>query len=464
MFAANRVTQRLATASVAKGSSQRFMSAITGVHGREIIDSRGNPTVEVDITTDKGTFTASVPSGASTGIYEAAELRDGGSRYMGKGVLGAVNNVNTALKDAVMGMDVSDQRAVDEAMIALDGTPNKSNLGANAILGVSLAASKAGAVARGVPLWQHYADVAGNPVPETLPVPCFNVINGGEHAGNRLAFQEFFVIPTGAETFSESMAIGCEIFHNLKLVIKGRFGGDATLIGDEGGFAPPCDVESGLEMIMEASDNAGHADKITVGLDVAASEFKVPGKNQYDLDFKTTGPEKNTDLLLSGDELIAFYKAMIEKYPVVTIEDPFDQDDWDNWTKFCHEVGKDVQVVGDDLTVTNPIKIKEAVEKGSANCLLLKVNQIGSISESIDAVKLSKQSGWGVMTSHRSGETEDSYIADLAVGLCTGQIKTGAPCRGERTAKYNQLLRIEAQLGAAAKFPGLGFRSTAWMG
>lgn len=464
MFAANRVTQRLATTSVAKGAaSQRFMSAITGVHGREIIDSRGNPTVEVDITTDKGTFTASVPSGASTGIYEAAELRDGGSRYMGKGVLKAVENVNTALKDVVMGMDVSDQRAIDEAMIAADGTPNKSNFGANAILGISLAASKAGATSRGVPLWQHYADIAGNPIPETLPVPCFNVINGGEHAGNKLAFQEFFVIPTGAETFSESMAIGCEIFHNLKKVIKGKFGGDATLIGDEGGFAPPCDVESGLAMIMEASDNAGHLDKITVGLDVAASEFKVAGKNQYDLDFKTTGPEKNTDLLLSGDELIAFYKSMIEKYPVVTIEDPFDQDDWDNWTKFCHEVGKDVQVVGDDLTVTNPTKIKEAVEKGSANCLLLKVNQIGSISESIDAVKLSKQSGWGVMTSHRSGETEDSYIADLAVGLCTGQIKTGAPCRGERTAKYNQLLRIEAQLGAAAKYPGLGFRSTSWM-
>jgi len=464
MFAANKVTQRLATTAVAKGASQRWMSAITGVHGREIIDSRGNPTVEVDITTDKGTFTASVPSGASTGIYEAAELRDGGSRYMGKGVLGAVNNVNTALKDVVMGMDVSDQRAIDDAMIAADATPNKSNLGANAILGVSLAASKAGALARGVPLWQHYADMAGNPVPDTLPVPCFNVINGGDHAGNRLAFQEFFVIPTGAETFSESMAIGCEIFHNLKIVIKGRFGGDATLIGDEGGFAPPCDVESGLEMIMEAADNAGHIDKITVGLDVAASEFKVAGKNQYDLDFKTTGPEKNTDLLLSGDELIAFYKAMIDKYPVATIEDPFDQDDWDNWTKFCHDVGKEVQVVGDDLTVTNPIKIKEAVEKGSANCLLLKVNQIGSISESIDAVKLSKQSGWGVMTSHRSGETEDSYIADLAVGLCTGQIKTGAPCRGERTAKYNQLLRIEAQLGAAAKYPGLNFRSTAWMG
>jgi len=440
------------------------MSSITDVKGREIIDSRGNPTVEVDVTTSGGTFTASVPSGASTGIYEAAELRDGGSRYMGKGVLGAVENVNSALKDAVMGMDVSDQRALDEAMIAADGTPNKSSLGANAILGVSLAASKAGAAAQGIPLWQHYANLAGNPVPDLLPVPCFNVINGGDHAGNRLAFQEFFIIPIGAETFSESMSIGCEIFHNLKSVIKAKFGGDATLIGDEGGFAPPCDVESGLAMLMEATEKAGYLDKVSIGLDVAASEFKVAGKNQYDLDFKSAAADKDPALLLSGDELIAFYKDMISKYPIVTIEDPFDQDDWDNWTKFCHDVGKDVQVVGDDLTVTNPVKIHEAIEKGSANCLLLKVNQIGSISESIDAVKLSKQNGWGVMTSHRSGETEDSYIADLAVGLGTGQIKTGAPCRGERTAKYNQLLRIEAQLGASAKYPGAGFRSTSWMG
>ena len=329
---------------------------------------------------------------------------------------------------------------------------------------VSLAASKAGAAAKGIPLWKHYAEIAGNPVPETLPVPCFNVINGGEHAGNKLAFQEFFVIPTGAETFTESMEIGCEVFHNLKSVIKTKFGGDATLIGDEGGFAPPCDVESGLSMIMEAADKAGHLDKISVGLDVASSEFKVDGKNEYDLDFKTTGADKDSSLLLTGDELVAFYKEMIAKYPIVTIEDPFDQNDWDNWTKICQDVGKEVQIVGDDLTVTNPIKIKEAVEKGSANCLLLKVNQIGSISESIDAVTLSKQNGWGVMTSHRSGETEDSYIADLAVGLCTGQIKTGAPCRGERTAKYNQLLRIEAELGNAAKYPGANFRSTAWMG
>jgi len=453
------ITRRAITST----PGMRAMSAITGVQGREIIDSRGNPTVEVDITTADGTFTASVPSGASTGIYEAAELRDGGSRYMGKGVLGAVENVNTALADAVKGIDAADQRAVDEAMLKADGSTNKGNLGANAILGISLAASKAGAAAKTVPLWKHYAEIAENPIPETLPVPCFNVINGGEHAGNKLAFQEFFVIPTGAETFSESMEIGCEVFHNLKKVIKEKFGGDATLIGDEGGFAPPCDVDSGLAMLMEATDRAGYLDKITVGLDVASSEFKVEGKNEYDLDFKTAGADKDSSLLLTGDELIAFYKDMIAKYPVVTIEDPFDQDDWDNWTKFCTEVGKDVQIVGDDLTVTNPVKIQQAVDQGSANCLLLKVNQIGSISESIDAVKLSKLNGWGVMTSHRSGETEDSYIADLAVGLCTGQIKTGAPCRGERTAKYNQLLRIEAELGATAKYAGDGFRKPAWM-
>ena len=259
------------------------------------------------------------------------------------------------------------------------------------------------------------------------------------------------------------MVIGCEVFHNLKKVIAGKFGGDATLIGDEGGFAPPCDVESGLQLLMEAIDIAGYSDKVTVGLDVASSEFKVEGKNEYDLDFKTEGADKDSSLLLTGDELIAFYKDMISKYPIVTLEDPFDQDDWDNWSKFCAEVGEGVQIVGDDLTVTNPIKIQEAVDKGSANCLLLKVNQIGSISESIDAVKLSKQNGWGVMTSHRSGETEDFYIADLAVGLCTGQIKTGAPCRGERTAKYNQLLRIEAELGATAKYAGAGFRKPAWM-
>ncbi|MGK3742737.1 MAG: enolase [Bacillariaceae sp.] len=327
-------------------------------------------------------------------------------------------------------------------------------------LSVSLAASKAGAGAQGIPLWKHYAEVAGNPIPETMPIPCFNVINGGDHAGNALAFQEFFVIPTGASSFSESMEIGCETFHALKSVIKAKFGGDATLIGDEGGFAPPCDVESGLDMIMEAAEKAGYLDKISVGLDVASSEFKVDGKDLYDLDFKSAGAT-DPSMLLSGDEMVAFYQKLIAAYPIVTIEDPFDQDDWENWGKIT--AATDIQIVGDDLTVTNPAKIQEAIEKKSCNCLLLKVNQIGTISESIDAVKLSKQNGWGVMTSHRSGETEDNYIADLAVGLGTGQIKTGAPCRGERTAKYNQLLRIDAQLGASAIYPGNNFRTPAWM-
>jgi len=453
----SRTVARKASSGVA---SKRMMSAITGVQAREIIDSRGNPTVEVDITTGTGTYTASVPSGASTGIYEAHELRDGGSRYLGKGCLQAVENTNTILADAVIGIDAADQRAIDAAMLKADGTSNKANLGANAILGISLAASKAGAGVQGIPLWQHYANVAENPIPETLPIPCFNVINGGEHAGNSLAFQEFFVIPTGAETFSESMEIGCETFHALKKVIKGKFGGDATLIGDEGGFAPPCDVESGLAMIMEAADIAGYADKISVGLDVASSEFKVEGKDAYDLDFKSE--QGDPSMVLSGDEMVSLYQKLISEYPIVTIEDPFDQDDWENWIKIT--AACDIQIVGDDLTVTNPTKIQEAIDKKSCNCLLLKVNQIGSISESIDAVKLSKQNGWGVMTSHRSGETEDNYIADLAVGLGTGQIKTGAPCRGERTAKYNKLLRIEAELGDKAIYPGMKFRTPAWMG
>jgi len=458
----------LANVAVRAGARQmgaRSASTITSVKGREVIDSRGNPTVEVDVVTSDGLFRAMVPSGASTGAYEAYELRDGGKRYMGKGVLQAVDNVNKVLAPALLGKDPTDQEGLDALMIKLDGSANKSNLGANAILGASLAVSKAGAGAKKVPLYRHYAELAGHPTNGdfTMPVPCFNVINGGEHAGNKLAFQEFFVIPTGAATFKEGVQIGCEVFHNLKAVIKKKFGGDATLIGDEGGFAPPCTVESGLEMLMEAVERAGYLDKCTIGLDVAASEFKVAGKNQYDLDFKTKGPEKNTDLLLSGDELMAFYAAMIAKYPIVTVEDPFDQDDWANWSAFVAKVGGPVQVVGDDLTVTNPEKIRQAVAEKAANCLLLKVNQIGSISESIAAVKLSKQSGWGVMTSHRSGETEDAYIADLAVGLCTGQIKTGAPCRGERTAKYNQLLRIEEELGSKAVYPGKNFRTTAWM-
>jgi len=441
----------------------RQASSITAVHGRQIIDSRGNPTVEVDITTGDGLFRASCPSGASTGIYEASEIRDGGSSYMGKGVMTAVKNVNEILGPALIGMDPTAQEAIDEKMFALDGTPNKASLGANAVLGISLAASKAGAGAKGVPLYQHYADLAGNSVtPMTLPVPCFNVINGGEHAGNKLAFQEFFVIPTGAASFPHAMEIGCEVFHNLKAVIKAKFGGDATLIGDEGGFAPPCDVESGLAMLMEAIEKAGHTSKCTVGLDVASSEFKVPGENKYDLDFKSAEGSKDASLMLSGDELLAFYAKIAADYPIVTIEDPFDQDDWGNWSKITAALGEKVQIVGDDLTVTNPAKIAEAIETKACNCLLLKVNQIGSITESIRAVQDSKKAGWGVMTSHRSGETEDDYIADLAVGLCTGEIKTGAPCRGERTSKYNQLLRIDESLSSPI-YAGAGFRTPNWM-
>jgi len=444
---------------------QRNASTITGIHAREVLDSRGNPTVEVDLTTQDGLFRAMVPSGASTGIYEACELRDGGDRYLGKGVLKAINAVNTELKSKVMGMDVADQVSLDEAMIKLDGTANKTRLGANAILGISMAASHAGAASKKVPLYQHFADLAGNKETTfTMPVPCFNVINGGEHAGNRLAFQEFFMIPTGAKTFKEAMQIGTECFHSLKKVIKGKYGGDATLIGDEGGFAPPVDATQGLELLMEAIGKAGYTDKVVVGLDVASSEFKIKGENKYDLDFKATGSDKDPKAILTGDELIDYYVELCNKFPIVTIEDAFDQDDWTNWQKFVKKMDDRIQIVGDDLTVTNMTKIQEAINTKAANALLLKVNQIGSITESINAVKLSKQNGWGVMTSHRSGETEDTTIADIAVGLCTGEIKTGAPCRGERTAKYNQLLRIEEQLGSRAHYAGSNFRKTSWMG
>jgi len=435
-------------------------ATIKSVKAREILDSRGNPTVEVELCTEDGKFVASVPSGASTGAYEACELRDGGSRYLGKGVLTAVNNVNTILGPAVLGMDPTDQRGVDGKMIDVDGTSNKSKLGANAILGISLACSKAGAAANGIPLYAHYAKLAGNDDAKyTMPVPCFNVINGGSHAGNKLAFQEYFVIPTGASSFSEAMQIGCEVYHTLGKIIKAKFGGDATLIGDEGGFAPPCDNREGCELIMEALKKSGYEDKCSIGLDVAASEFRVKDEDKYDLDFKYDGN------VISGQELGDLYQSLAADYPIVTIEDPFDEDDWENWSKFTAKNGKAFQVVGDDLTVTNPIKIGRAIDEKACTCLLLKVNQIGSISESIDAVKKAKQAGWGVMTSHRSGETEDTYIADLAVGLCTGQIKTGAPCRSERLAKYNQLLRIEEELGAEnTVYAGKGFRTTSWMG
>jgi len=374
---------------------------------------------------------------------------------LGKGVKIAVKNVNEIIAPKIIGMDVTKQEDLDNFVIALDGTENKGKLGANAILGVSLAVCKAGAAAKNVPLYRHIADLAGNK-DILLPVPAFNVINGGSHAGNKLAMQEFMILPIGASSFSEAMKMGTEVYHNLKNIIKEKYGQDATNVGDEGGFAPNIqENKEGLELLKAAIAKAGYTDKVKIGMDVAASEFFKDGK--YDLDFKT----KNNDgkFLKSGEELIQLYKEFVKDFPVISIEDPFDQDDWETYTKLTADIGKEIQVVGDDLLVTNPKRIKEAIEKKACNALLLKVNQIGTVTESIQACKLAQEAGWGVMVSHRSGETEDTFIADLVVGLGTGEIKTGAPCRSERLAKYNQILRIEEELGSAAKYAGLKFRN-----
>jgi len=428
---------------------------IEKVHARYIYDSRGNPTVEVDLTTDRGLFRAAVPSGASTGIHEALELRDEDKHvHLGKGVLKAVDNINSIIAPALIkkNFDVTHQEEIDTFLIDLDGTENKSKLGANAILGVSLAVAKAGAAQKGVPLYRHIADLAGNDK-VVLPVPAFNVINGGSHAGNKLAMQEFMILPTGASSFKEAMRIGSEVYHTLKGVIKKKYGQDATNVGDEGGFAPNIqDNREGLELLKTAIAQAGYTDKVVIGMDVAASEFYKEGK--YDLDFKN--PASDPSKWLTGEQLADLYREFIRDYPVVSIEDGFDQDDWDSYTKLHASVS--IQLVGDDLTVTNPKRIQTAIEKKAVNALLLKVNQIGSLTESIRAAKLSQGAGWGVMVSHRSGETEDTFIADLVVGLRTGQIKTGAPCRSERLAKYNQLLRIEEELGDKAVYAGKNFR------
>ncbi|XP_066917193.1 alpha-enolase-like [Clytia hemisphaerica] len=432
------------------------MSGVSKIHARQIFDSRGNPTVEVDLHTPKGLFRAAVPSGASTGIHEALELRDkDATKYLGKGVSTAVSNINNIIAPALIekNIDVTQQTSVDQIMFDLDGTDNKSKLGANAILAVSLAVCKAGAAQKGVPLYQHIADLAGNKK-VILPVPAFNVINGGSHAGNKLAMQEFMILPTGAANFTEAMRIGAEVYHNLKSVIKKKYGQDATNVGDEGGFAPNIqDNREGLELLKEAIAKAGYTDKVDIGMDVAASEFYIDGK--YDLDFKTK-EGKDTSKILTGAQLADLYTSFTENYPIVSMEDVFDQDDWESWSAF--NATTSCQIVGDDLTVTNPKRMKTAIEKKACNALLLKVNQIGSVTESIEACKLAQSSGWGVMVSHRSGETEDTFIADLVVGLCAGQIKTGAPCRSERLAKYNQILRIEEELGANAVYAGKKFR------
>jgi len=427
---------------------------IVGVKARMIYDSRGNPTIEVDLTTAKGTFRAAVPSGASTGIHEALELRDGDkAQWHGKGVDKAIDNINTIIGPKVIeaAMNPVDQKALDDFMIQLDGTENKSKLGANAILGVSMAACKAASAAKGVPLYRHIADLAGN-VKVIMPVPSFNVINGGSHAGNRLAMQEFMIFPTGASSFKEAMKMGSEIYHHLKKVIKTKYGIDACNVGDEGGYAPNVqENEEPLILITEAIEKAGYTGKIDICMDSAASEFFKDGK--YDLDFKN--PESKVEDHITPDQLTDIYKGFLEKYPIVSIEDGHAEDDWDG---FAGMVAKtDIQIVGDDLTVTNPTRVQRAIDGKNCNALLLKVNQIGSVTESIKAAKMSQAAGWGVMVSHRSGETEDTFIADLVVGLCTGQIKTGAPCRSERTSKYNQLLRIEEELGSAAVYAGKNF-------
>jgi len=439
-------------------------STVVSVKAREIFDSRGNPTVEVDLLTDMHLFRAAVPSGASTGIYEALEMRDNDKkRLLGKGVLKAVDNVNNIIGPALVGMDVTKQKDIDKLMVeTLDGTQNdwgwcKSKIGANAILAVSMAICRAGAASMQVPLYEYIAYLSGRPTDKfVMPVPSFNVINGGSHAGNRLACQEFMILPVGASSFREALQMGCEVYHTLKSCIKKKYGQDACNVGDEGGFAPSVqDNNEALDVLMDALQKSGHADKIKIGTDVAASEFYIDGK--YDLDFKN--PNSAPEMKMTSDQLAEYYKTWFAKYPFVSIEDPFDQDDWEAYSKFQADVGQGMQIVGDDLLVTNPKRVAKALDIQACNALLLKVNQIGSITESIEAANMSMRAGWGVMVSHRSGETEDSFIADLVVGLRTGEIKTGAPCRSERLAKYNQLLRIEEELGPKSTYAGVNFRA-----
>jgi len=392
---------------------------------------------------------------SATGIYEALELRDKDkAKWHGKGVTKAVDNINSIIGPELVkaNLDVVDQKAVDDLMLKIDGTENKNKLGANAILGVSMAVCKAGAAHKGVPLYRHIADLAGIKDVK-MPVPALNVINGGSHAGNKLAMQEFMILPTGAANFTEAMRMGSEVYHHLKNLIKAKYGLDATAVGDEGGFAPNFqNNQEAIDLLVAAIEKAGYTGKIKIGMDVAASEFRK--ENLYDLDFKNAESKKED--WITSEKLKEMYLGFVAGAPVVSIEDPFDQDDWEGWTALT--AATDIQIVGDDLTVTNPKRIQMAVDKKACNCLLLKVNQIGSVTESIEAHNLAKANGWGTMVSHRSGETEDCFIADLVVGLCTGQIKTGAPCRSERLAKYNQMLRIEEELGPNAAYVGEAFR------
>ena len=431
------------------------MSTVTKVHARYVYDSRGNPTVEVELSTAKGVYRAIVPSGASTGVHEALELRDGDkSKWRGKGVLKAVSNVNNIIAPAVVKakIPVTEQAKFDEFLNSLDGTPNKGKLGANAILGVSLAVAKAAAALKGVPLYAYFSDLIGSKKPYVLPVPFMNVLNGGTHAGGSLAFQEFMIAPVGAKSFHEAMEIGAEVYQHLKKLAKKEYGQSAANVGDEGGVAPDIQTpEEALDLIVEAIKAAGHWGKVGIAMDSASSEFYKNGK--YDLDFKN--PKSDGSRALTGAQLGDLYAKLMDKYPLVSLEDPYAEDDWETWTTNFPKTK--IQIVGDDLTVTNPKRIAIAIQKKACDALLLKVNQIGSLTESIQAAKDAFAAGWGVMVSHRSGETEDTTIADLTVGLRTGQLKCGAPARSERLAKYNQLMRIEEELGDKAVFAGKDF-------
>ena len=425
------------------------MSEIIGVLGRQILDSRGNPTVEVDVYTSAGVMgRAAVPSGASTGIHEAVELRDGDkSQYLGKGVLKAVQNVNKVLNDELKGMFVSNQNEIDAKMIEIDGTPNKSNLGANAILGVSLAVAKAASQESNQELYRYIGGVNAN----TLPIPMMNIINGGSHADNCIDFQEFMIMPVGAETFAQALRMGAETFHNLKAVLKSK--GYATNVGDEGGFAPNLKSnEEAIEVILQAIEKSGYKPgiDICIALDPASSEYFLTDEKVYHL-HKSTGDK------LTPAQMVDYWANWVKKYPIVSIEDGMAEDDWDGWKLMTENLGEQIQIVGDDLFVTNVERLSQGIQKGIANSILIKVNQIGSLTETINAVNMAHKNGYTAVMSHRSGETEDTTIADLAVALNTGQIKTGSASRTDRIAKYNQLLRIEEMLGTSAYFPGKNF-------
>jgi enolase len=415
------------------------MSRISDVHGRQVLDSRGNPTVEVEVRLEAGAVgSAIVPSGASTGVHEAVELRDGGPAWGGKGVTTAVGNVNGALRESVLGLDAQAQPALDAALIETDGTPNKGRLGANAILGVSLAAAKAAATEAGLPLYRHL----GGEAARTLPVPMLNVINGGAHAANSIDLQEFMVVPAGAPSFAEAIRLGSEIYHALRDVLAER--GLATAVGDEGGFAPDLgSSEEAIEAILEAAERAGHRESVAIALDPATSEVYRDGAYRFE------GRE------LGSAELSGFWGGLVDHYPIVSIEDGAAEDDWEAWRAITQELGDRVQLVGDDLFVTNPARLRRGIDEKVANSVLVKVNQIGTLTETLEAIALAQDAGYTAVISHRSGETEDTTIADLAVATNAGQIKTGAPARSDRVAKYNRLLRIEEELGVLARYPGL---------